>query len=74
MPEEKLIKLADVPERVRIYSGITRNRQTAYNWITKGVKQKSGQKLVLKTVTKAGQLFTTETYLKEFLATLDRRD
>lgn len=72
--EEKLIRLADVPALVREKAGIDRNRQTAYNWVTKGMKQKSGQKLKLKTTMKAGQLFTTDAWLSEFLASLDRRD
>lgn len=62
------MRLADVPRYVEDITGIARSRQTVYNWATKGVKGN-----VLKTELKAGQMFTKDIWVLDFLAKLGER-
>lgn len=65
------MRLADVPAYVILKTGIKRSRQTVYNWATKGVTL-AGESVKLRTEMKAGQIFTREEWLDEFLAKIDR--
>ena len=64
----ELMKLVDVPARVNDLTGASISRQTVYNWASKGRKVfRTGEAVHLKVKLKAGQLFTTEKWVRDFL-------
>jgi len=67
MTPPKLIRIGDVPKWISQEYGIEPppTRQTVYNWTKRG---KNG--LVLKTVTKFGNLHVSERWLHEFASHL----
>ena len=65
------MRIAEVPAYVLKQTGVSRSRQTAYNWTTKGVKV-AGQTIKLQTETNAGQLFTKTEWVDAFLAQISR--
>jgi hypothetical protein len=68
-----LMRIGEVPAYILKTTGVSQTRQTVYNWAaTKGVRV-ARQTFQLQTETHAGQMFTREEWVDEFLARLDRR-
>lgn len=65
MAPPKKLKLSEVPAYLDRQHEIEVTRQTVYNWAKNG---KRGTKL--RTVTKAGKLYTTENWVDDFLASI----
>lgn len=62
MTPPKRMKMSEVPRYVQYHYGIEISRQTAYNWAKTGIRG-----VQLKTVRKAGKLFTTKGWLDDFI-------
>ena len=56
-------------ERVK---GITKTRQTIYNWAERGLSRQFGHTIKLKTRLRAGTLYTTRVWVTEFLDATSR--
>lgn len=72
-PKEPLITIADVVDYIKARWGVTRSRQTIYNWIKKGAKDAGGQTVKLESTTVAGQAFTTHSAIEAFVTRIDQR-
>ena len=66
------LTLAQVPDYVQRTHGFSRSRQTVYNWAKKGVPV-GGEKILLPTINKGGQLYTTAEDVDAFVARLETR-
>ena len=62
------IKIANVSELVEKLTGVKISRQTVYNWILKGrLTKHAKERIYLRYESRAGQLYTTEKWIKDFL-------
>lgn len=68
--KEELIRIADIPELLLKLTGVTRTRQTVYEWIHHGRRTYDGRLIVLKTTKRLGRLFTTKQWLEKFVKEL----
>jgi cbb3-type cytochrome oxidase cytochrome c subunit len=59
--------LSKVPAKIKALSGVTRSRMTIYNWAHTGRIDQQGTIRKLQTVTRCGQIYTTEEWLTEFM-------
>ena len=62
MAPPRKMRLSEVPAYLDREHNIEGTRQTVYNWAQKGKKG-----TLLQTTTKAGQLYTTENWVDEFV-------
>ncbi len=61
------LALSKVPAKVKELSGVTRGRQTIYNWAQKGRIDQQGTMRKLKTEVRCGQVYTTMEWLLDFM-------
>ena len=61
----KRLKISEVPEYLDRVHEVDATRQTVYNWVNKGRRGTH-----LRTVRKAGTLFTTEAWVDQFVSSL----
>jgi hypothetical protein len=66
----KFLTMAQAATEVGQLTGVPRTRATIYNWAKKGV---GPGKVKLQTEPRAGQLFTTDTWVAEFLSRIDQK-
>lgn len=71
MTPEQRMKMGAVVAYVEEKTGVRRSRQTVYNWASRGIKV-AGQEFKLKTETHAGQAFTCQEWVDEFITHLDQ--
>ena len=62
-----LIRLGEVPKLILELTGVVRVRSTIWSWTWKGRSSYSGQKIKLKTTKRLGMVYTTKTWLEEFI-------
>lgn len=65
--KKKLLRIRDVPDIILKIAGVTRSKETVYLWARNGVIGYAGDKLKLKTVRRAGHLFTTREWVEDFI-------
>jgi hypothetical protein len=67
MGAEKLIKIVDVPAILIELTGVTRGKQTIYNWIRIGCRTNDARIIKLKSKKRMGQIFTTRSAVENFI-------
>lgn len=65
--EKKLIPLSAVPALLTELTGVTRTRNTIYNWTKKGCRTIDARTVMLKTMVKMNQTFTTKENVIKFI-------
>lgn len=66
-PDKKLIPLSAVPALLAELTGVTRTRNTIYNWTKKGCRTMDGRIVKLKITMRMNQTFTTKANVLEFI-------
>ena len=66
-----LLKIKDVPNFILSQTGVQRHVWCIYHWIKVGRRSYSNHLIKLKTHTFCGQIFTTKSYVMEFLRKLE---
>ena len=66
----ELIKLGKAPAKVLELTGVTRTRETIYQWAKYGRNAQDGTMIKLRTVRRLGQLYTTQKWLEDFIRKL----
>jgi hypothetical protein len=68
----KWITLGQVVDYLQRVKGITRSRQTIYNWAEDGIKRNIGRTIKLRTTMRAGKWYTTRRWVNDFLDATSR--
>lgn len=67
-PKDKdLIRLKDCLSIVKELTGVERSGEAVYYWATRGLINRHGTKVLLRTTTRIKTLYTTRDWLKNFL-------
>ena len=66
------ITLGMVVDYLQKTMGITRTRQTIYNWAIKGVYRGLGKRITLRTKMRANRIYTTRAWVKDFVEETSR--
>lgn len=69
-PTHQYITLGEVVPYLSRVLGIDRTRQTVHNWAKHGVERGLSQTLYLQTIKRAGVMYTTRTWVREFVDAL----
>lgn len=72
LSDVKWITLSQVVPYLERTKGITRSRQTVYNWAEHGVKRGIGRTVKLRTRLRAATIYTTRIWVQEFLDATSR--
>ena len=67
-PDKRLMPLSAVPSLLAELTGVTRTRNTIYNWAKKGCRTMDGRLVKLKTTTRMNQVFTTKQNVIDFIS------
>lgn len=67
---KQYIKICEMPDILYNLVGITRTRTCIYEWIRVGRINSNGERIRLRTIKRFGFLYTTFTWVKEFVESL----
>lgn len=70
-PIPDLLKIRDVPNFILKQTGVRRHVWCIYHWIKVGRRSYSNHLVKLKTETFCGQIFTRESWVMDFLRSLE---
>ncbi len=72
LKDVKWVTLGEVPDYLTRTMGITRSRQTVYNWAKDGVIKGIGRRVKLRTVVRANKVYTTRKWVRDFIDATSR--
>lgn len=68
-----LLTIPKAVEYIKVTYGVSRSRQTIYNWIKKGAVDAGGEMVKLESELLANQIHTAQEWLDTFISRIEQR-